>query len=94
MADPDEPQLSLAEWIVLCLLREKPAHGLVLTGLLARGGSVGEVWWVPKAMVYRALQRLELAGLIQATGRQRSGHGPVRALYEATPAGRMAAGHC
>jgi PadR family transcriptional regulator AphA len=91
MADPDEPQLSLAERIVLCLLCEEPAYGLVLTGLLARDGCMGKVWRVPKAMVYRALQRLELASLIRAAGRQRSGNGPARCLYEATPAGQAAA---
>jgi DNA-binding PadR family transcriptional regulator len=91
MADPDEPQLSLAEWIVLCLLCEEPAYGLALTGLLARDGCMGQVWRVPKAMVYRDLQRLEAAGLIRAAGQQRPRQGPLRSLYEATPAGRTAA---
>jgi PadR family transcriptional regulator AphA len=91
MADPDEPLLSLAEWLVLCLLCEEPTYGLALTGLLARSGRMGQVWRVPKAMVYRALQRLELAGLVREAGQQRPRQGPVRSLYEATPAGRTAA---
>jgi hypothetical protein len=32
VADPDEPRLTLAEWLVLCLLREEPTYGLALAG--------------------------------------------------------------
>ena len=88
MADPE--RLSLAEWLVLCLVREEPTYGLVLVGLLARDGSLGQVWSVPKAVVYRALPRLEALGLIRTVGEQRTRHGPVRWLYEATPAGQAA----
>src|ERR1700761_4902627 len=84
-------RLSLAEWLVLCLVCEEPTYGLVLVGLLARDGPVGQVWSVPKAVVYRALQRLEMLGLIQTTGEQRTSQGPVRSLYQATPAGEAAA---
>jgi DNA-binding PadR family transcriptional regulator len=90
---PDsERRLSLAEWIVLCLVREEPTYGLILVGLLAREGPVGQVWSVPRAMVYRALQRLELLGLVQTIGEQRTSQGPVRSLYEATAAGQQAVG--
>ena len=91
MADPGGQKLSLAEWLVLCLVREEPTYGLVLVGLLARDGRLGQVWSVPKAVVYRALQRLETLGLIRTTGQQRTSQGPVRSLYEATPAGHAAA---
>ena len=92
MADPGEQRLSLAEWLVLCLVREEPTYGLVLVGLLARDGSLGQVWSVPKAVIYRALQRLELLGLIRTVGEQRTSQGPVRSLHEATLAGQAAAG--
>ena|SRR5438132_10260998 len=91
MADPGDQRLSLAEWLVLCLVREEPTYGLVLVGLLARDGSLGQVWSVPKAVIYRALQRLELLGLIHTVGEQRTSQGPVRSLHEATPAGHAAA---
>ena len=91
MPQQREPGLSLAEWLVLCLVREKPTYGLVLVGLLARDGSLGQVWSVPKAVVYRALQRLETLGLIRTIGEQRTSQGPVRSLYQATPAGEAAA---
>src|ERR1700757_1229027 len=89
MTEPE--RLSLAEWLVLCLVREEPTYGLVLFGLLARDGRLGQVWAVPKAVVYRALQRLETLGLIQTVGEQRTSQGPVRSLYQATPAGDAAA---
>jgi PadR family transcriptional regulator AphA len=92
MTDPCGQRLSLAEWQVLCLVREEPTYGLVLVGLLARDGSLGQVWSVPKAVVYRALQRLEQLGLLRTVGEQRTSQGPVRSLYEATPAGHAAAG--
>jgi DNA-binding PadR family transcriptional regulator len=89
MTEPE--RLSLAEWLVLCLVREEPTYGLILVGLLARDGSLGQVWSVPKAVVYRALQRLEVLGLIWTVGEQRTSQGPVRSLYQATTAGEAAA---
>ena len=86
MTEPE--RLSLAEWLVLCLVREEPTYGLVLVGLLARDGRLGQVWSVPKAVVYRALQRLETLGLIRTIGEQRTSQGPVRSLYQASPAAR------
>ena len=83
---PEQERLSLAEWLVLCLVREEPTYGLVLVGLLSRDGGLGQVWSVPKAVIYRALQRLEALGLIRTVGEQRTSQGPVRLLFEATPA--------
>ena len=91
MTEPVPERLSLAEWLVLCLVREEPTYGLVLVGLLARDGSLGQVWSVPKAVVYRALQRLEALGLIRTIGEQRTSQGPVRSLHQVTPAGEAAA---
>jgi len=83
--------LSLAEGLVLCLVRERPTYGLVLARLLAPDGSLGQIWSVPKAMVYYALRQLELAGLIRMTREQRTSQGPARSIYRVTPAGRAAA---
>jgi PadR family transcriptional regulator AphA len=83
-----ERRLSLAEWLVLCLVREGPAYGHALAGLLARGGSVGRIWSVPRATVYRILQRLELLGLIRAAGEQRAISGPARSVCTITAAGQ------
>jgi DNA-binding PadR family transcriptional regulator len=86
-----EPSLSLAEWLVLCLICEQATHGFALAALLGTGGEMGQVWRVPKPVVYRALQRLEQLGLVTTTEQQPSSRGPVRSLVDATPAGRDAA---
>jgi PadR family transcriptional regulator AphA len=85
-------RLSLAEWLVLCLVREEPTYGLVIAQLLDRNGSLGQIWSVPKGSVYLAVQRLEIVGLIRRVGTERSIQGgPARSLLAATPAGRAAA---
>jgi DNA-binding PadR family transcriptional regulator len=83
--------LSLAEWLVLCLFREQPTYGLVVAGLLDRNGSLGRIWFVPKARVYVAVRRLEFLGLVRTAGVQRTSQGPVRSLLEVTPEGQAAA---
>jgi DNA-binding PadR family transcriptional regulator len=84
--------LSLAEWLVLCLVGEGPTHGFAIAGLLAHDGSVGRVWYVPRQVVYRAVRRLEHPGLITVADKQPSRLGPDKAELQITPAGRQAAG--
>ncbi len=83
-----EPSLSLAEWLVLCLVCEQPRHGFAIARLLGTAGSMGQVWRVPKPVIYRALQRLEHLGLVTTTEQQPSDQGPMRSMADATPAGR------
>src|SRR5579859_6247423 len=82
------PGLSLAEWLVLCLVSQEPTHGFALAALLAPDGSVGIAWHVHNGEVYRGLERL---GLITAEDRQYSRQGPPRARLHATPEGHRAA---
>jgi DNA-binding PadR family transcriptional regulator len=91
MQSPDQPALSLSEWLVLCLICEKPTHGQAMASLLRQGGVLGRVWRVPKAAVYRAVERLELLGFIKTIGQEPSHQGPIRSLLEATPEGQTAA---
>jgi DNA-binding PadR family transcriptional regulator len=86
-----KPRLSLAEWLVLCLVCEAPAHGFAITRILAADGELGQIWRVPKPVVYRALQRLETLGLLATVEIQPSSTGPARSLIDATAAGRSAA---
>jgi DNA-binding PadR family transcriptional regulator len=86
-----ERRLSLTEGLVLCLVSDGPTYGLILAGLLAPDGSLGQIWSVPKAMVYYTLQQLELLGLIRMTGEQQASRGRARSVCEITPAGRAAA---
>ena len=69
------PGLSLAEWLVLCLVSERPTHGFAIAGLLAEDGSLGRIWHVRKMVIYRAAHRLEQLGLIMACDRQHSSQG-------------------
>jgi DNA-binding PadR family transcriptional regulator len=89
MADATLPRLSLAEWAVLCLVCESPSHGFALARILGGDGELGQIWRVPKPVVYRALQRLEAAGLVAVIQLQPSSEGPVRSLVDATDAGRV-----
>jgi DNA-binding PadR family transcriptional regulator len=73
MPDPQAPRLSLSEWLVLCLVCEKSTHGFAIAGLLGPEGSLGQIWRVPKQVIYRALQRLELLGLVRTSGK----HTPI-----------------
>jgi DNA-binding PadR family transcriptional regulator len=91
MPAAEESSLSLAEWLVLCLVCEQPRHGFALARLLDHEGDLGRVWRVPKPVVYRGLQRLELLGLVRTAEQQPSSQGPVRSLVDATSDGRVAA---
>jgi len=85
-----EPSLSLAEWLVLAILSQQPAHGFALVQLTASDGELGRVWQIPKAVIYRAIGRLLDAGLVVPEGTE-PGLGPQRTVYTATPPGRAAA---
>lgn len=76
---------------MLCLVSEAPSHGFALARTLSEDGELGQIWRVPKPVIYRALQRLETAGLVVTTELQPSSTGPVRALVDVTDAGRQAA---
>ena len=86
----DRP-LSLPEWLVLCIVCEKPTPGFAVTGLLAPEGSLGRIWHVSKPAIYRAVLRLERLGLVQVTGQQHMSQGPDRLLVIATQSGCSAA---
>jgi DNA-binding PadR family transcriptional regulator len=86
-----EQKLSLTDWLVLCLVSEMPTHGFAVAGLLAQDGSIGQVWRVQKAVIYRSLQRLEQLTLIATAGEEPTHQGPVRSVVAVTPAGRAAA---
>jgi DNA-binding PadR family transcriptional regulator len=84
------PSLSLAEWTVLTVLTERPAHGFAIAQLTAPGGELGRIWHIPRPVIYRAIGRLLDAGLITPDAVE-PGRGPQRTLYTVTPPGREAA---
>ena len=91
MRPADEAALSLSEWIVLSLVSEGLTHGNAVSREVARDGDLGQIWHVPRGVVYRSLERLTDLGLIRPAGEERSKRGPVRLLVEATGPGRAAA---
>ncbi|MFB7053482.1 PadR family transcriptional regulator [Streptomyces vinaceus] len=79
-----EPDLPLAEWIVLALLAERPSHGFAIATLTAEGAEIGEFWYISRPMVYRSITRLVERGLITPVGAEESDRGPQRMIYAAT----------
>ncbi|MBV9898454.1 MAG: PadR family transcriptional regulator [Chloroflexi bacterium] len=80
--------LTLAEWAVLGVLGKKHSHGFALVKALAPRGQFGRIWSVPTPVVYRAINNLRAAGLIETVGAQPSDAGPTRTLLGLTADGK------
>ena len=87
----DAATLSLAEWMVLAVFEEAPAHGFAVAALTAPDGALGRVWHVPRPVVYRAIARLEALGLLEPLGEEH-GRGPRRQVHRVTAAGASGTG--
>ena len=85
-------ELTAAEWALLALLAEGPAHGFELARAMAPDGEVGRVWALRRPLVYRALDTLGARALIRPVGTVPSRSGPRRTILEATTAGKRALG--
>jgi DNA-binding PadR family transcriptional regulator len=83
-------ELTAAEWALLALLSENPAHGFALARAMSADGEVGQVWALRRPLVYRALETLERMQLARPVGTLPSSSGPQRTILEATPAGKRA----
>lgn len=82
------PTLSLNEWAVLGLLIERPRHGYDVAAELQPDAEVGQVWRLTRALVYRAISRLEALELARADHTEPGTGGPPRTVYAATGPGR------
>jgi DNA-binding PadR family transcriptional regulator len=82
--------MAMAEWTVLVLLSQQPAHGFAVSLLTAPDGELGRIWRIPRPVVYRAIGRLTDAGLITPESVE-PGLGPQRTIYTVTEQGRLAA---
>jgi len=82
--------LSLAEWTVLVLLSQQPAHGFAISQLTEPDGELGRIWRIPRPVVYRAIGRLLDAGLVRPVAVE-PGLGPQKTIYTVTPQGGEAA---
>jgi len=80
--------LSLTDWVVLGLVAESPAHGFAVARALEADAQLGQVWTVRRSLVYRALDHLEAARLVEPARTERGEQGPHRTVYRATRRGR------
>jgi DNA-binding PadR family transcriptional regulator len=85
-----EVPMALAEWTVLVLLSQRPAHGFAVSQLTAPDGELGRIWRIPRPVVYRAIGRLLDAGFITPESVE-PGLGPQRTIYSVTAPGRQEA---
>jgi PadR family transcriptional regulator AphA len=81
-------ELSPAAWAVLGVVAEGPTHGFALAQILAADGALGQVWTLPRPMVYRELSKLVALGLVAERATEHSHRGPARTIVAVTPAGR------
>lgn len=73
---------------MLALVAEAPTHGWAVARALSPDGEVGAAWTFPRALVYRALDTLLAAGLIEEKGVEDGTRGPRRTIVGCTRAGR------
>jgi DNA-binding PadR family transcriptional regulator len=76
-----------AALVVLNLLCERPRHPYALR-ILIRERGISSVVKIGSASIYDAVNRLERAGLIEASETCRAGRRPERTVYTATDSGR------
>lgn len=88
LPDLPDPAPSLAELAVLGVVAGGPLHGFAAARLLSRDGDVGRVYAVARPAVYRAIERLIDARLIEPLDVEPGNRGPRRTPLRLTPAGR------
>ncbi|MCP3989984.1 MAG: PadR family transcriptional regulator [Actinomycetia bacterium] len=87
------PDLSLTEWVVLALLGEEPVHGFALARLLQPEADLGRILTVHRPQVYRALDRLVMAGLAEPHHTEPGDAGPNRTVHRLTRRGHSVLDH-
>jgi PadR family transcriptional regulator AphA len=80
--------LGAGEWAVLALVSERPTHGFAVAKALGPSGEIGRVWSLSRPLVYRALDTLVDAGLVERGAMEPSERGPRRTPLRATATGR------
>lgn len=90
MARRSQYDLSLTEWVVLALVGEGPTHGFAIAKELKPDSDLGRVLTVHRPLVYRALDRLGEAGLVEPGSTEPGDGGPQRTVNRVTRRGRTA----
>ncbi|MGH9114564.1 MAG: PadR family transcriptional regulator [Acidimicrobiales bacterium] len=78
------------DWAVLGAVAEQPRHGFGVAQLLSPDGALGQVWAMPRPLVYQALKRLLADGMVEEVRVEAGTRGPRRTVLAATPAGKRA----
>ena len=87
-------RLSLSDWAVLGVVAERLTHGWPVVRELAADGALGEVWTVPRPIVYRSLSALAHSELIEACEVDvERPSGPKRTTFRVTRSGRSKLSH-
>lgn len=84
------PDLSLTEWVVLALIGETPSHGFAVARRLQPATDLGRILTVHRSLVYRALDRLNDAGLIERLATEPGDAAPKRTVMRVSRRGRRA----
>ena len=80
--------LSLGELVCLALIVEGVNHGWGIGTELAPDRELGRVWSLSRPLTYRALEQLEIKGMIRRQGPRRGGRGRDRTVVSCTAHGR------
>jgi DNA-binding PadR family transcriptional regulator len=80
--------LSPGEWAVLGAVAEGSTYGFAVARLLAADGPLGQVWSLPRPVVYQALRKLLSLQLVSEHDSERSDRGPRRTILSVSPRGR------
>jgi PadR family transcriptional regulator AphA len=80
--------LAPGEWAVLSVISEQPTHGFAVAKALGPNGEIGRVWSLSRPLVYRALDYLVDAGLVEKGDEEPSVRGPRRTSVRTTAVGR------
>ncbi|MGH1492203.1 MAG: PadR family transcriptional regulator [Acidimicrobiales bacterium] len=78
---------SVTEWVLLALLVEAPAHGFALAKALEPESDLGRILTVRRPLVYRALDRLAAASLVEPLQTEPGDAGPTRTVFQPTAFG-------
>jgi DNA-binding PadR family transcriptional regulator len=87
-----QPSLTPGEWAVLGVVAEGPTHGFAVARLFAEGGELGQIWTLPRPVVYQALRKLADLRFVEERSTERTRQGPRRTIVGVTPEGRRAVG--
>lgn len=82
--------LSLLDQIVLVLLDEEPRHGFGVAAAIAADEALSMAISVHRPLIYRSIDRLHAAGLVEPARTEPGERGAPRTVWRTTAAGRDA----